>query len=606
MSDFYLDFRPSQERDSDRAASFLRFFPDIQVVRIEETGFSLVLTRCDDLKIWGPYRSIDNKIFVALAGRIALESEDWENAKHLPGNGGLVCKAIYELYKGHGISGLRELNGSFIVMVFDNELKQFFIISDRSGMFPFFRLISKKGPPLFSSHPDLLASLSQASGGYDLTSLAEFAMTGQITYPNTYHQGVKAAEFASIHTIDLKGVSPSYQGSEQYFHLNYKPEDSGSRLDLSERLAGAFKNAMRRRTYSQLGTSAIGLSGGLDSRMILCACPDPSQIRAYCFYDEENLEYNTSQKIADAMGIKLIPFKREFEYYGNSAEAGVRISGGMSSFLTNHLLGFRKRLREEGFDNILTGLYCDYFFKGLAQNRRRTIFSREEAPAAFNLDWYLHHFPLQTDEGIKVNQRLENTFPLSLRRDTSDSGRLEVERKRLFPLCYEPENAEVLIPQRIIGWYMPILDNEVLDVYLTVPIRFKFDHAMYAKVLEIICGKKICSITDSNTGAQVNASSVRQFFQTYSNIIRNRYKRRFSSPGLATSGSWPNWEYYLHHSQVIRELWTRKNDEVRDLFDHLLGYDPFQKPIQEFRGKESVLFERLLTLKVWFSLSREI
>ena len=65
------------------------------------------------------------------------------------------------------------------------------------------------------------------------------------------------------------------------------------------------------------------------------------------------------------------------------------------------------------------------------------------------------------------------------------------------------------------------------------------------------------------------------------------------------SGSWPNWQYYIHHSERIASLWQQDSATAKDLFQDLLGYDPYAKPIEAFRGAEVDFFSRLLTLKIW-------
>jgi len=91
--------------------------------------FTLVLSRCDDLNIWGPYKSLDNNTFIAICGRIALESKEWEEAKEEEGGGGLACKAIYKLYKFGGIDSLRKLNGNYMVFVYDSSIYKIYVFS---------------------------------------------------------------------------------------------------------------------------------------------------------------------------------------------------------------------------------------------------------------------------------------------------------------------------------------------------------------------------------------------------------------------------------------------------------------------------------------------
>lgn len=603
MSDFFIDFRPATERDPGRAASLLKFFPDFQVFRIDEAAFTLVLTRCDAEAIWSPYRSEDGRILIALAGRIAPENHEWEQARHVPGSGGLACKIIYQKYCERGLRALEGFNGSYVIILYDTQAGKVRLVGDRCGMFPFFRRAASDLPPVFSSHPDVLALCAANPSDYDTTSLGEFLVRGQISYPFSYYRGVVAAEYASIHTIALDGGVPRCLKPVRYFELAYNTDQSDSASDTAERLAASLRKAVARRTHPNFGTPALGLSGGLDSRVILCACPDPSRVTAFCFHDEENVEFSTAQAIAEVKGVKLLPFKRDFDHYGHSAEDGVRLSAAMSSFLTNHLLGFRQHFRKAGLENVLTGLYCDYFFKGLMLNRRRSVFSRNEMLAPFAMEWYLSVIPLQSSLQQTVNERLDAEFPLALRQDGSDAALLAIERKRLFPLSYEPEHAEVLVPQRVIGWNMPVIDNDVLDVYLTLSPRLKLDRSMYERVVQIICGPEVCGIQDANTGAPVGASHLRQLCHRYQRILGKRLGR-LRGAKLSTLGSWPNWEFYLHNSSVIRDLWMRPNSDARDLLTEITGNDPFSIPISSYRGNARVLFERLLTLKIWFDVRK--
>ena len=80
--------------------------------------------------------------------------------------------------------------------------------------------------------------------------------------------------------------------------------------------------------------------------------------------------------------------------------------------------------------------------------------------------------------------------------------------------------------------------------------------------------------------------------------MQNKIIERFPF-GLATRKSWPNWEYYIHHSRVVRSLWQRKNEAAKDLLAQIAGSDPWRKDIQEYQGKYVELFLRFWTLKLW-------
>lgn len=599
MSDFFIDFRNKPHRNISSAVDFIRYFDDIKVHVYENDYFALALSRADDFSLWGPYKSPDNNIFISLSGRIALENLQWEEAKTIEGAGGLACKAIYKMYIFGGISSLENLNGNYVVLLFDASLKKLFVLTDRCGMFPCFGHDVPGYGLVLGSHPDILASVLNISNGLDTISIAEYMVTGKLSFPHSYYERIKALDYGCIYTINLKSQAPVYESRKKYFDFKFKIDHGLSEWDVAENLAKAFRNAINRRTLPLFGQTGISLSGGLDSRALLCSADNRENIWTFCFFDEPNLECRIAEEVAKVANVKFIPFKRDFDHYGNNAEMGVRISGGMDDFANNHYLGFREALREKGIDNIIAGFNCDYLFKGLVLNKIKNKFLRIEKFSHFKYENYMPVCWFNTVYSNRVRARLDEVFPDNLKKDETDFGRLEIEKRRLFPLCYLPDNQQILIPQRVMGWYLPIVDNDIIDIYLMIPPKFKLNTSMYSKMVELQCGEKISKITNINTGARVNASRMSQIFHGYKSILKSKIKKQKKS--IATNESWPNWPYYIHHSKKIESLWMRKNETARDIFKQILGKDPYEKTIQEYKSDIDLkLFLRLLTLKLWF------
>ena len=597
MGDFLIDFREKEYRNISKALNLMRYFDDIKVNVYEYEKFILVLSRSDDWSIWGPYKSPEKNIFVALSGRIALESPIWEEVRYHEGEGGLACKAIYKKYKSNGIDGLLSLNGNYVVILYDSVVQKCYIVIDRCGMFPCYEANLNGNGLVFGSHPDILASVLDLSKGWDVTSMAEFLISGKVSFPYSYYKKIKAIDYGSIHTIDLKEREPVYESKKKYFEFSFKIDPYLSEWDLAEELAGSFKKAINRRTLSMFGQTAISLSGGLDSRTVLCSGEDRDKLWAFCFYDKENFEFKIAKAIAKEAGVNFIPLKRGFDHYGDSAEMGVRISGGMGDFGSNHYLGFRNEFKENGIDNIITGCYCDYFFKGVTLDKSYNKFLRTEKLSEFQYDFYYPFFWFETEYSNFVKERLNGLFPQSLKNESSDLGRLVKGTRRLFPLYYEPTNPQRVIPQRVMGWYLPIVDNDIIDIYLKVPSKYKLNASLFSKMAEIQCGPKISKIINCNTGARVNASHMSLIIHRNKIAMRRWLKRK--EKGIATEESWPNWEYYLFHSKKIEYLWTTRRDLTTDIFREIMGRDPYKKTIREYIKTEIKLFLRLITLKLW-------
>jgi len=577
----------------------MKYFDDISVCVYKFEYFSLFLSRPDNMDIWGPYENNDGNLLIALAGRVAFEEADWERAGNVAGPGGLACKAIYNQYLAGGIRGLENLNGNFAVLVIDADKSAIQILTDRCGMFPCYALMEDQQPLLIGSHPDIMATAMHVSQDWDWTSLAEFLMTGKVSSPYSYYRRIRALDYGSVHEIGLNQDRAFRLSSRKHFQLTYKIDRKNSESDLAEELAAAFRKAVNRRTLPKFGQTGLSLSGGLDSRTLLCSADDKSNIRTFCFADQNNYEYRIAKEIAQAAGVEFIPLIRDFDHYGDHAEMGVKISGGMGNLANNHYLGFRDDLRNHGIENILTGCYCDYFFKGLALDITKQRYMKIERLSSFNDTYYHTYLPLNMPYSPQIKERLQHLFPEDLKNDRSDLGRLKREKKRLFPISYEADNQMRLIPQRVFPWYLPIVDNDIVDVYLKIPPRYKLNASLFSRVTAIQCGKSIAKIPNANTGVRVGAPLPLATISLYQRALAKHLRRRVQ--GMTTEESWPNWEYYIDHSRKIESLWMRNKEKARDLFRNILDEDPYEKSIQEYKsGFDLELFLRLLTLKLWF------
>lgn len=600
MSDFLLHFK-STPLNKNKIIAAMRYFDDINVSVYDYKAFCLFISRADDMDIWEPYETKDRQFLIALAGRIALESSEWEKAKSVGGPGGLACKAIYQKYLSGGIRELEHLNGNFAALILDSAKSTVHIITDRCGMFPCYQVTTDQQPVVIGSHPDILATSMNMSHDWDLVSITEFLMTGKVSFPYSYYNKIKALDFGSVHKMHLNNGKEWHVSGSKYFAFNFKIDHNLSEWELAEELASAFRKAVNRRTLPQFGQTGISLSGGLDSRTLLCSADDRSNIETFCFFDEENFEYETAKQIAQKAGVKFIPLKRDFDHYANHAEMGVMISGGMGNFGNNHYLGFRNDLKKYGITNILTGCYCDYFFKSLALDVSTNRYTRIERLSKFKDTYYHAHLGFNTPYASQARERLDAIIPEELRNDLSPVGFLRRQEKRQFPISREADNAQRLIPQRIMPWYLPIVDNDIVDVYLITPPKYKLNASLFAKMAEIQCGDDIARIPNSNTGVRVNAPLASMTISLYKRAFLKRLSRK-KKRSMTTEGSWPNWEYYIANSKKIETLWMRKREMSRSIFRQILGEDPYEKPAGEYNQSDEklTLFLRLVTLKLWF------
>jgi len=604
VSEFFLRIGSNNNISDNTLEKNLKHFDDSIIYTFHKGHIYLVLSSCDAPDIWSPFVHEEEGIGVFIVGRIALPSNEWSVAGQQQGRGGLACKWIYSNYKKKGLKALEELNGAYTVFIMDESAHTVHLVTDRCGMYQCFHYRKSNHELVFSSNADILAKTCGVSGQLDITSVGEFLMTGKVSFPFTYYERIKSLSPGTIFTylIDPNGTVSS--SSHRYFDFSFEIDSRSDEWALAEELAEAIKNAVRKRTLPLFGKCGIFLSGGLDSRTLLCAADNKSNIVAFTFFDKENYEYRIARRIAEEVGVEFFPLKRDFEHYGNFAEQSIQLGCGMGDCFNNHFLGFRDILKQRGVGNIITGFYFDYFFKGLALDRAMVPYAgtkyRIEKEGEFKFEHYKPHFRFETEVSRHVEERLDESFPHDLRNPYTPDKRLIIMSRRLFPLCYEPDHAETVVSQKAFPWYLPIVDNDILRMYLRIHPNQRLNAALYTKAVKIVVGNKIASIPDTNTRSRVGATNIEKMISFYIMASKEKMRKYFGlrKQSIANEGSWPNLDYYIANSKVIREIWERPNDLAEELFSEIIGYKDY-KLISNYSQRKLYLFLRLFTLKVW-------
>lgn len=596
MGDFLIDFRPPAARRLTPAAERLRFADDFRAQVWDSESVGIAYSTNEHPELWAPYEVPGAGSVVCLAGRIDLNEAAWRAAESVPGPGGLAARHIWSVYQRGGAAALEALSGNFGVVVWDRPGGRLHVLSDPAGMLPQFVFESAAGP-VIATHPDVLADVTDQRQQWDEVSMAEFVLAGRVTAPFTYYRAIRTEDLGTRRTYDLRAPVPTLVERKRYFELTYQPRAGATLESVAEELSAAFQGAVQRRTLPRLGPGVIALSGGLDSRTILTAAPERSHLLTLCCHNEINHEFRIAERIARTARVPFLPFQRDFEYYGRTAEQGIRLAAGMGSLANNHFLGLADTLREHGIRNMLTGCYCDYLFKALPLNRAESKLTGLERLGAFNHEYYFEHYPSSTPLAARVHQRLEENCPAELRNATDEEKVFRLEVLRTFPLAFEGDNLQRVVPQRALGWYVPICDREVLEVYRRIPYGMKLNRRLFRRVAQDICGPEVSAIPDANTGAPLGAGLLRERWSS----LRLRVESKLAKlrPTVATQGSWLNWGYYIQSSPVIRELWSRRFAESAPMLEAVAGPTQVHRDIAGYREADPFLLVHLLSLKLW-------
>ncbi len=287
---------------------------------------------------------------------------------------------------------------------------------------------------------------------------------------------------------------------------------------------------------------------------------------------------------------------RSFDHYADSAEMGVRVSGGMGNIFTNHFLGFREQLRELGCDNLVTGDQFDNLFKSAILDSKESRVLRREVLTDFNLLCHFPHFAVEAKYEEAVLNRMTENLDEEVLSSNSDAARLKIGAHRAFPLFRAGTNIHPTVANSVFGLYMPGAFSEILDIYWRTPLAARLNKSLIKNVYMRSVSANVLKIPDHNTGLPINASPIMVTIYRYRIALRRLIER--NSQQIDTDDSWLNWGYYLRKSEKIKELWCRQDTVARALIEELTGR-PFSTDIESYLSISFHYFLRLLTIKLW-------
>jgi Asparagine synthase len=604
------------------AVERLTFFPNEVTITFNESFGSIAWVSQDDPTLFGPADHLQTGVRVVTAGRIAWDEADWQRAEGLAGyQGGLSNRLILEQYLQGGVAAVECHNGSAALLIWDPRDQCLHLFTDQLGFHPVFLYRPQTiDHCIIATFPDAIADDPSVETTPDYVSMAEFLKEWQATPPHTYYNEIKYAGAATHwHWPLAKGTGRCRQ-YWQPFQAGF--EDN---LDYAvEQLSTAVQQAVHRRSLPRLGPVAVYISGGLDSRVVPFTVADRRQTYGINLYDVPNPEAAIAEQICAAAGVRYIGFAREQDYYPRWMEQGVKISGAMWSVEDNHFLGTKDLLQQLGIKTVITALPADDLFKGDSLDRsywqvlgaNLPLFQFEPIwSRGFGLESPPRSTPPEFADAI--NQRLQEWFGDLPDMLTSDQQRLQVEDKRVRPICYVPATPEAMM-FRAFPYDSFFADRSIAECYSRTPARWKLNSMLWGRVVAQLTDR---NIIDVNRGWKPGASWAEKFWvYTWQRLKRSLKAATLSqSKGLATEGSWPNLGWYITHSPVLHAIWEGASPDDRALVTSLWGSDPWQLSLEAWtqppvlnsgglcHGQASpyALF-RLLTLLIYLKNRRNL
>lgn len=289
----------------------------------------------------------NDEIMVVVAGDL-YEEEYLNNSK---------TKASYlsQVFITDGPEACVGMNGSFIFLVYQKKKSIIYIGTDRNSFIPFYYTYYNS-TLYFSWDMETLLTITNKQKKINYENLFFWILVGGLGVgDDTRFQGISKLEpgsFISINSSSIKkNKLPPFQ---------YNPKTISYQNLLDDTIHSLYDATKCR--VSKLERLGIGLSGGIDSRIVLAAAKKEynGELFSYTHGISDFAENDIAQKVANYYGIRHIFMELPNLIYKDYAHDGVFFSGGNSLFkhgVQIHLFNTLKM--KENAQGILQGSALD-------------------------------------------------------------------------------------------------------------------------------------------------------------------------------------------------------------------------------------------------------
>jgi asparagine synthetase B (glutamine-hydrolysing) len=488
----------------------------------------------------------------------------------------------------------RELSGLFIVGRCDNTGVT--LLTDPMGVRPVYVATDEGGAiTALGSHVDSLALASGKRTSIDLVSVAELLVFSNITYPFTSREGISELAPASLcsFTATESGIRAAHQ-------VLWEPRESDGTSEeaLTEELVDAMRVAGREITD---GVDSVGLtlSGGRDSRAVLCALPPEKRAGAITFVTRQNRESSVARAVAAAAGVPHYFAERPTDFYERLMERSVALQGceqrGQAHGICIPDCGLH-----ELFHVIVSGQFADTFLKdhfmpewmraeAAPSGRRRPFFwwlsrRNDRAPQGDlgTMAWLengalLKH--LRRDIGERVRARHEQRFAEVSRvrlRSAAEWTAIWPASRRYAAASHVQGNSRTFPSDTL------YVHRRIIDVAVRIPPHLRLGGALANRAFQRLYGSTLSSLEDANTGLPITAGEKAE------RIAENRRKKSgrasefkrlppSAAPWNDVHSSWVDMEVLQQHSAHWAALRRRLSSSAAlDVLGAVLVRDPVE------------------------------
>jgi len=388
---------------------------------------------------------------------------------------------------------LLALNGNFALAL--ETPRYIFCTVDRVRSIPLFYAVNGD-KALFSDDANHLRD--RLDPPFNEENCAEFLVTGYVTGPDTLFDGISQLQAGEYLVYDKRDPSLSTHFYHRFWHGNYFLD---SEEELLDQLDEVFVRVFERLIESTKGRQiVVPLSGGLDSRIIVAMLKRLGVEDVICFtYGKKgSREVEISRQVAEALGYRwyFVEYTEEKWYdcyHSDEMQRYMIYSGNLSS--VPHIQDFLavKELKDEGKipedaifipghqGMVAGGLMHAGILAGSPVRRNQSgKYTFETLQKDILKNYYnLWDWPNITKIATLFNSKIQMSIG-----DVKISDVEEYANILEFFEFKERKSKFIVNSLRVYeifacGWRLPLLDVELIDFFLRMPLTLRLRQVLY-------------------------------------------------------------------------------------------------------------------------------
>jgi asparagine synthase (glutamine-hydrolysing) len=245
------------------------------------------------------------------------------------------AELLLRLYEVYGEAFFVRLNGNFLAAIWDKARHKLLVFNDRLGQYPVY-YAHHQGVTYFGSGVRALLAVPTLPRDVDRLAIAQFLTFDHVLHDRTFAAAVRLLPQASVLVMDGQGMA-----IRPYWSLRY-PEQYPLRPpdEYVAELDHLLRQAVTRQAEGDLATAVL-LSGGLDSRMILAILnelPAHAPLHTFTWGIPGCDDARYAKEVAALTRAEHHFFELPPDYLLRTTENSVRITDGLGNIVNLHAL----------------------------------------------------------------------------------------------------------------------------------------------------------------------------------------------------------------------------------------------------------------------------